>query len=360
MESFNADIHWLPAHPAHGSMSMWKYWYMLEAVKEGDDAYQPKSIFGDAQNVQLARGSRLARGLTRKVSYPFNIMRSIQGGVVHILDHGWTELVDYLPKGVKTVVTVHDLIPLRYPGDLSTSELDRFKVRVAKLKSVDAIIAVSEYTKNEIMEILGISSERIFVVPNGVNAPKCVIAKERAEGEMLRVGSLGSILKRKNLEILAPALEAYKEGGDHDVKLMRAGKPLGLSLKRELLKVLGEEGLEEWGVVSESELESFYQNIDVMVVPSLYEGFGLPVLEAMARGIPVICADATSLPEVGGEAALYFDAKSPEALAKCLRELDRPSRYKQLQSDGLLRSQQFSWRKTLEGNYAVYDKVNNW
>jgi glycosyltransferase involved in cell wall biosynthesis len=337
---------------------MWKYWSMLDSVRLAQDFYQPDCVYGEPGKVQLFRGSKWQRGFTRKVSSPLAVRSRVRGGLAHILDHSWSDLTDFLPKSVQSVVTVHDLIPLRYAGELGSREVGRFKDRVSKLRSVDAIISVSKYTKNEIVERLGISEDRIYVVPNGVNLPPLNgVRGSRKPVDQLRVGSLGSVLMRKNLEVLAPAFKMYKEDSKRGVKLIRAGLPLSVPLKSALLNVLGEDGLEEWGRVSEEKLEDFYQSIDVMVIPSLYEGFGLPVLEAMARGIPVISSDATSLPEVGADAALYFDPLSPESLSECLLKLEDVDLYEKLRCDGLLRSQQFSWRRTLEGIYTVYDEV---
>lgn len=354
------DVTWLPAHPSHGSMSMWKYWGLLDAEVDEKDRYQPQSIFGSPRDVVLARGSKLERAWTRKVSYPFKVQLKAKPGVVHILDHSWLDLVGSLPKSAKIVVTVHDLIPIRYPGELSSSEVERFKNKISKLSSVDAVIAVSEYTKREIIDLVDIPEDRIFVVPNGVSRPPegFKVSTRNVDNE-LRVGSVGSVLMRKNLEVFPAALKIYKETSNRPITLVRAGLPLHSQLKKELVGVLGADGLEEWGRVSDAELEKFYQSIDVMVVPSLYEGFGLPVLEAMARGIPVISSGATSLPEVGGDAALYFDPKKPETLADLLRLLNDSEVYEKLRTQGLLRSKQYSWRKTLEGVYSVYDKVLN-
>lgn len=349
---------WLPAEPSHGSMSMWKCWNLLEAEIRDEDIYQSRCIFGPSCDVNLYRGSKLQRAWTRKVSYPFKVRTMSKQALTHILDHSWSDLLPALPKSVKSVVTVHDLIPLRYPGELSSGEVRRFKNKVAKLSSADAIIAVSEYTKNEIVDLLGLSPDRIFVVPNGVNRPPSGLIKSIRNGtDKLRIGSLGSVLKRKNLEVLPAALKIYKEKTNKSVTLVRAGLALPLQLQKEVTEALGSDGLEEWGRVSEAKLEDFYQSIDIMAVPSLYEGFGLPVLEAMARGIPVISSNTTSLPEVGGDAALYFDPKSPESLAECLCMLENSELYERLSAEGLVRSQEFCWRKTLEGMYNVYDKV---
>lgn len=357
MRNKSSSVLFLPAHPSHGSMSMFRCWQLLAEQIKRDDEYVPESFFADTDESLLQRGTRFQRAWTRSIHYPYSILRQPRSSIYHILDHSWAELIRWIPKGAKTVVTVHDLIPLRYAGGLKQGEVERFRKRVSYLRKADALIAVSEHTKNEIIDILSLAPEKIHVVPNGVESPSYEVTRKKLRAERrLRVGSLGSVLKRKNLEILPQAIEKYLEMRARKVELVRAGAYVSRQLAESFQSLLGTNFI-ELGRMSSSELEEFYQRIDVLVVPSLYEGFGLPVLEAMARGVPVIASNTTSLPEVGGDAALYFDPTNPTELSDCMLQLENRELYAEMQNRGLQRSKCFSWRKTLEGVYDVYDEI---
>ena len=139
--------------------------------------------------------------------------------------------------------------------------------------------------------------------------------------------------------------------------MVRAGALVDRKLRDEFIDAMGQDNFIELGRVSDEELEDFYANVDVIVVPSLYEGFGLPVLEAMARGVPVISSDSSSLPEVAGDAALYFDPYKPEELADRLVQVVDNEVSERMKKRGLERAKKFSWRSTLKGIYSAYDRV---
>ncbi|MFD2276194.1 glycosyltransferase family 4 protein [Rubritalea spongiae] len=357
MGNKSSSVLLLPAHPANGSMSMFRYWQLLAGQIRGEDSYAPRSFFFDVDESLLQRGSKMRRAWTRGIHYPCSILRQPKCDLYHVLDHSWADLLRWIPSGAKTVVTVHDLIPLRFAGELKQKQVERFRKRVSYLRKADALIAVSEHTKNEIIDILSIAPEKIHVVPNGVKPAKYdVTCKPLGGEEVLRVGSLGSVLKRKNLEILPAAIEQYLEKGGRKMELVRAGAYVSKQLAEEFQSILGSNFI-ELGRVSSSELEEFYKDIDVLVVPSLYEGFGLPLLEAMARGVPVIASNTTSLPEVGGDAVMYVNPHGANDIAQALLKIQDSDVHLRMMRNGLKRSQNYSWRATLEGNYAVYDKV---
>lgn len=349
-------INWIPAHPSYGSISMFRYWKLLAAECRPDDPYRCQPIIPLPVESAFGRAGKLHRAWQRKIAYPLRVRLGAKNSIAHILDHSWAEMLDFVPRGTRTVVTVHDLIPLRDPGGLSTAEVGRFRDHVLRMKSADAVIAVSEYTRQEVIDLLDIDPERVHVVPNGVDAPP-MPSKLRAPGTELRIGSVGSILPRKNLAVFPPALRAYRTKAARPPHLIRAGMSIDHALRSEMHAALGTDGFEELGRVSDAELEEFYASLDVLVIPSHYEGFGLPVLEAMVRGVPVIAARSSSLPEVGGDAALYFDPNDPEELAERLNEVADPVVAAKLSEVGLARAAGYSWRATLEGFYRIYDML---
>ncbi|HEY8962052.1 MAG TPA: glycosyltransferase [Luteolibacter sp.] len=358
------EVTWIPAHVGYGVISMLRYWQAMERSWEADDPFRIHSLFDrDFHSESLRARGKWERMVVRKILYPWRVRTRCEGRIAHVLDHSWADMLAYVPSGVRTVVTVHDLIPLRFAGGLSAGQVTRFRAVVEQVRRADRVVCISEYTKREVIELLDIPEKKIRVVPNGVEAfpedeEAAVRMRSRMGGEpgSLLLGCIGNTLERKNLKVLAPALALVKARGMH-VTLVRAGAPLPAPLREEIRAAVGAKHLVELGVLRDDELGPFYRAVDGVVVPSTYEGFGLPLLEAMAAGTPVLSSSATSLPEVGGGAALYFDPASPEELAERLREWSDPVKRVELSRKGLERAAAFSWRKTLEGMYAVYAEL---
>jgi len=355
-------VTWIPAHPSYGVLSMLRYWKSLEEAQRPDDRYQGSSVLGEAGDRSVEKQGKLRRIASRRFGYPRRISARSRGDLAHVFDHSWADMLPHIPKGMAKVVTVHDLIPLRFPGNLSRAQLGRFRSCVEHLRLADLIIAVSEYTRREVSDLLDIDAQRIHVVPNGVDVsrvedvdPTWIDVLLKNAGGALKIGSLGNTLERKNLGIFPAALRAYIDATGETPALIRAGQLLPNELQHAITAVLREGSLVELGFVSDRQLEDFFAAIDVMVVPSFYEGFGLPVIEAMARGVPVIAADASSLPEVGGDAALYFDPDDAEALAARLVEVQCSKTAERLQAAGRQRAANFTWRQSLQGCHRAYD-----
>lgn len=353
------SITWIPAHPIYGAVSMRRYWQALsENIRESDpfvvrSLIEPVDLIAPPGLVGMA-----ARYYQRRFGYPATVRRKFQGSIAHVLDHSWADMLPHLPADTLKVVTVHDLIPLRFPGELKKSQADRFHSWVSHVRNADAVIAVSEYTKSEVIELLGIRSELIHVIPNGVSLSNKAqvnhpLNVQEVDDSFLTIGSIGSTIARKNLSILPAAFSRYLSDGGKRLRLVRVGAPLPKALAGELHSLLGTDGLVELGHVSDQKVGSFYQAMDVIVMPSLYEGFGLPVLESLAHGVPVISSNATSLPEVGGDEALYFDPHSPDDLAGKLKVVaaGMPATWR---GNALARAAEFSWRRSLESIYDVY------
>jgi glycosyltransferase involved in cell wall biosynthesis len=266
----------------------------------------------------------------------------------------------------RRVVTVHDLIYARFPEthagirDLGMKALVPLAVRRSH-----RVLADSHSTREDLMELIGAPAERIDVVPLGLGSVRREQPlSERDVRGRLGLGERGVLLslsaKRPHKNLLA-LLGAF-------ARLPAAGRPVLVlpgyptDHERELreraraLRIEDEVLFPAW--ISPAELEGLWALADAFVFPSLYEGFGLPVLEAMARGVPVACSNASSLPEVAGEAALLFDPRDEAAIAGALQRLlsDRPLADR-LRVLGVQRSREFTWERTARLTLESYARA---
>ncbi len=296
------------------------YWTELDHQRRGQT---PDDLrIGSALSrppARTHRQDRLTRFWQKYLWYPWQTRRRATGmALVHVLDHAYANLLREVPPGTIKVATVHDLAPLRIPGDLTPGQQKRFRRVVETLGQADLIIAVSRYTAQDVVELLGCDEARIRILSQGAdlvrfNTPQPAPLPDwdrRMAGRQVII-SVGSVAERKNLGML-PAFVSRLQAAGRPVTLVRTGDKLPAALSRELRGVLGHELL-ELGKVSPEHLAGAYQRAALLVYPSRLEGFGLPVLEAMAAGCPVISSNASSLPEAGGPAALYFDPDDTEA-----------------------------------------------
>jgi len=269
----------------------------------------------------------------------------------------------------RSVVTIHDLGYLHFPRahrlldrlylDLST----RFNARAAA-----HIIADSQATKRDLVERYGVEPSKISVIYPGYDeeAFQPVREREAIEAVKTRYGIagdyilfVGTIQPRKNLVRLMEAFSLLKRQAA-DLQLVIAGKK-GWLYEAVFRRVeeLGLEGQVVFtGYVAEEDLPALFSGARLFVFPSLYEGFGLPVLEAMACGTPVVCSNASSLPEVAGDAALLFDPLDVEGMAAAMERILGDERLRtELVERGLKRARGFSWEKCAQETLAVLESV---
>ncbi|HXB64996.1 MAG TPA: glycosyltransferase family 1 protein [Solirubrobacteraceae bacterium] len=259
-----------------------------------------------------------------------------------------------VPGGVSSVISLLDVIWLRSPQAWGGSERwQRSLRRIVEhdMRHADRVFAISRAGAKDITRLLAVPAERIDVTPLGVRAPTVVATSERIVREELALGQarvvlcIAQKLPYKNLHRLVRALPALED----DVVLVLPGFPT--PHERELRALAEELGVAErvrlpdW--LSESSLAGLYGLSSAFVLPSLIEGFGLPVLEAMLRGVPVACSNTSSLPEVAGDAALLFDPESQEEVNSAIRRLlDDRALAAELVARGRERAASFTWERT--------------
>jgi glycosyltransferase involved in cell wall biosynthesis len=269
------------------------------------------------------------------------------------------------PHDVKKILTFHDVSTFSLPWTHTRSNL--FRARLSYLlgtSKFDKIIAVSEYSKLELMRYLHVSSDKIEVIYEGVN--ERFRPSERTGWIKTKYGIcgrfilfVGTVEPRKNIQGLLMGFFKLKKKGIKQ-KLVIVGKK-GLRY-REVLETTSHLGLQGdvifTGYVPEADLVQLYNESDMFVFPSLHEGFGLPPLEAMACGTPVVASNASSLVEVIDDAGLTVDTQNPDTLAGAMHEvLTNENLSLELAKKGLERASRFSWRATAKKTVDLYAKV---
>jgi glycosyltransferase involved in cell wall biosynthesis len=251
----------------------------------------------------------------------------------------------------RQVATFHDLFVLS--GDYSTREFrERFARQAREAASAaDLIIAVSHFTASQIQELLGVEPARIRVVHHGVTLrPLPNVQRENI------VLCVGAIQRRKNQATLVRAFQALPP----EWTLVLAGSQ-GYEASEALRELANSPCVDRiviTGYISDAELASLYARARVFAFPSLDEGFGMPVLEAMAGGVPVIASDRSALPEVCGDAAILVDPENEEELAAALNQIalneDTAAR---MVREGLIHAGTFGWKAAVEKTAAVYREL---
>ena len=261
----------------------------------------------------------------------------------------------------RMVVTMHDVAPLAMPEILGHA----LKRAYAKLlieravKQASAILCVSEFTAAELRNRLGVPPAKLTVACPGLEAgwPESAVRHVEADGVPYLL-FVGNVKPNKNLAVLLKAFSLVMHVLPY--RLVLAGRMRGFGTEDEavirLAETLGQR-VRFAGEVSDPELISLYAGASAFVLPSLYEGFGLPLLEAMRLGCPVLCSTAGSLPEVAGDAALYFDSRSEQQLAERLGEVRDATRMDGLRQAGFKRVGRFSFEECATRSAEVMNRL---
>lgn len=270
-----------------------------------------------------------------------------------------------VPGGLesKLVVTIHDL---RHMKCATTSKLRYYYSRCilpGMMEKVRKVITVSDFIKDEIVDLLGVSEEKVRVIHNSYNS-KFRKIEGREELDVKRrelflpahyILTVSRMEPRKNLEGLIRAFMSLKRGKDIEHKLVIVGVNEGDVAQS--VKFDGDEVMFT-GYVSPDDLPLIYNLADLFVFPSYYEGFGIPVLEAMACGTPVISSNTSAMPEVVGDAGVLFDPHRKEEIAETIfRVLSDESLRQQMILKGLERVKDFSWERAARETIRVYEEV---
>jgi glycosyltransferase involved in cell wall biosynthesis len=285
--------------------------------------------------------------------------------IYHILDHSYGHLLAKLPPE-RTIITCHDLMPMMVKGYAKSLggklSLASFRHSVSYLNKARHIIADSGATKTALMKLLGISEKKITVVFLGVDEMFCPgpaapdHLRPNETKYVLQVGATAEPYKN-TMNILRSFSLLPKKAGK-DITLLKAGKPYTGEQQNHIEKEGLASSVRYLGFVEREKLPEVYRQASVLLMPSLYEGFGMPLLEAMACGVPVVTSRRGSIPEVAGEAVLYVDPEDPKDIARGVEKVLNDSTLRQdLITKGLLRAKAFAWKRTAEETLMVYRKI---
>ena len=347
--------HLIPALLEAGGVEL-----VVFASREGAPTLRSEPWVGDLEVVELpvSAVSRARRVLAEQTALP----RAARRAEVDLLHNLFTTAP--AAPGVPQVTTILDLIYKRFPeahAGLRSLGM-RMLVPLSARRSA-RIIAISEATKSDVVSRLGMDASRVdvtYLAPGLSEAvepvPEATLRELHSLGEAPIVLSVSAHRPHKNIERLVDAVAALERpavlvvpgyGTEWEEELAAHVRRRGAGERVRLIGWLGEE-----------ELEGFYEAATCLAFPSLAEGFGLPVLEAMARGLPVACSNATSLPEVAGDAALYFDPREVPAMTGTIERLlgDADLR-ERLAAAGREQAARFTWRGTAEGTLRSYERA---
>ncbi|HXJ23374.1 MAG TPA: glycosyltransferase family 1 protein [Polyangia bacterium] len=328
---------------------------------------RPPGVVPDAWRARSASWNKLDGYMGRFVVYP-RLVRDLNADIVHVVDHGQGYLVNNLDPS-RTVVTCHDVILLALAsGRIGQMPVPRIALHLLRMsleamKNAAAVIADSTQTKLDLVRFMDMEPAKVTVIHPGLNQPfrpdpaRRLAARLRfGLGDGLVILQIGRGFY-KNLAGVLRVLRKLRIDG-LDVRVARVGPSLS-GADRALAERLGVLGsVSELGMVPDEEMPSLYNAVDVLLFPSLYEGFGWPPLEAMASGVPVVCSRAGSLDEVVGQAALTADPDDVEALAWHVGSVLGDARLREaLIARGLQHAAQFSWDRTAAQAIEIYRRV---
>lgn len=253
------------------------------------------------------------------------------------------------------VVSIHDVIPFTYDWKkltMKTKIQTQFYMRwFNSVREADALIVMSEFSRDQAIKYAGVDEEKLRVVYNGVDT-SFFFPKKRRKSDRIRIGYLGGLDGRKNVRLLVDTFKSLVAERD-DIELHVGGGGVSLQSFRDM-KI---KNANFYGFLPEDKLNDFYNSLDVFVFPSLHEGFGNMALEAMACGVPIVVANRSSLPEVVGDAGIVAEPDVRSMSASICRLVDSAPLRKKMSRKGLKRAGEFSWDECARNTLEVYESV---
>jgi alpha-1,3-rhamnosyl/mannosyltransferase len=308
--------------------------------------------------------ARFWRGLQRELFYmPLQLPRRSARAGADLL---------HCPVGVAPVrsalplvVTVNDVMAIEHTDWFTRANaLQQRFVLPRSLRAADRVLCPSHYTRTRVVELLHLEPARVDVTPYGVGPPFGPGSPSSATLERLHVAppyvlAVGTLQPRKNLRAALQTFERLASAGaPHTLVVVGAPGWHDDSIRKALTHAAADERVRFLGRVPDADLVELYRGADCLFFPSLYEGFGFPVLEAMACGTPVLCANNTSLPELATDAAILEDPRDLNALESALAELlSSPDRRRELSAAGLARARELSWSRFADLTVAAYGRT---
>ncbi len=283
--------------------------------------------------------------------YPWRILREGCDIVYSTTHHA----VFFLP--LAQVMTLHDLLPLKFPARYRLQYFYFKFILPVLIKRCIAIVAISENTREDILQYYKTPPTKVPIVHNAYD--ENLFSRERGQGHITAdyILAVGASYMNKNLERLMEAYKLIEKQIDHRLVIV-GGRKDYVQLLRKKANQLGITGRVDFlDHISAADLPALYRHARLFVFPSLYEGFGIPLLEAMAMGCPVVAAQSSSIPEVCGEAAFYVDPTNTESIAQGMLSVLKNTELRNvLIKKGLERVKLFSWKKS---SRKVYDILKN-
>jgi glycosyltransferase involved in cell wall biosynthesis len=337
-----------------------------KSIKSHSDGKSSKETNGSAN---LSFNSLMDMGIkTLKTIDKYRYVQIVknkvkEGNIKHITSQELAFLLNSV-KLEKCIVTCYDLIPWVYNNEISGI----WKENMKGLKKADIIITISKFSRDEIVKYLNYPEDRIEIIYPAVDhavyyekRDKSILRKYNIKNTDKIVLYVGSETPRQNVEVLLEAFSTLKNKIPN-IKLIKVGESQSYGARRKILTLIKDLDLQDDvifpGYVPEEELPLWYNAADVLVYPCDYAGFGLPPLEAMACGTPVITSNTSSLPEVVGEAGIMIDPKDSELMADKMYEiLKNETLWNEMKNKGLKRSKIFQWDDAADKTCQIYESI---
>jgi len=335
-------------------ISMFIYNLAVELIKKNHDVelfirddYKPKESW-----IKTVYSPKISW-----VLYPTFLGRKIAGASSDVYQSDYvTTGVPLISKNKRpNVVSIHDVIPFTY-DKAALSNMDKIRImwymyNFKKIEKADAIVVLSEYSKREALKYTEIPEEKLHVVYCGVDFTKNFPLKKRLHRK-IRIGYLGGLDGRKNVGLLVNSFKKIAESRD-DVELHVGG--MGENLEK--FRRMRIRNANFYGKIEESRKNAFLNSLDIFVFPTLMEGFGLPPIEAMACGVPVVASNTTTMPELIGDSGMLVKPTEEEMIKGLSRLIESESLRKKLSQKSLKRAREFTWERCANQTLKVYDEV---